>query len=142
MVQIWYVGEGGIELTVVQTLRSLSDDTTPIDVDPAQGVPVTLALDIEPDPLYLEADVLAAVGAVLLAPHTDLLTPERIGIGTPLYRSRIFEAAMGVAGVQSVRAILWEGSPFADFALQPDAGTYFDLEAGSLMLNGTEASGG
>jgi hypothetical protein len=142
VVQVWYVGESGLELTVIQTIRQLSDDTTPIDVDPAQGVPATLSLDIEPDPRYVEADVLDAVGSVLLEPESGLLTPERIGIGTPLYRSRILEAAMGVTGVVSVRSILWNGTPFAEYALKPDAGTYFDLEEGSLVLNGTEANVG
>jgi hypothetical protein len=144
VVQVWYVGEAGIELALAQTLRRLSNDTTAIDVDPAVGRPVHLALDLEVDPRRLKDDVLREARAALLGDE-GLLAPERIGIGLPLYRSRIFAAVMAVEGVHGVRAILWDGKPFADFARSPGAGRYFDLEAGALLLNGqdgTEAKGG
>lgn len=142
VVQVWYIGEAGIESTVAQTLRRLSEDTTPVDVDPAQGEPVTLAIDVGVDPRMQEPDVLEALRGALMAPGAGPLTPEHIGIGTPLYRSQIFAHAMAVPGVESVRALLWNGGPFSEFALKPAAGTYFDLEAGDLLLNGKGAADG
>jgi hypothetical protein len=65
-----------------------------------------------------------------------LLAPERIGIGQPLMRSRIFDAVLAVKGALAVRSILLDGSPLLDFAVTPGAGRYFDFETGGLILNG------
>lgn len=138
---IWYVGQAGVEDDVTQALHGVTDPTTPIEVELAQGLPTTLALDIDIDPAYLERNVLAAVRAALMDAETGILAPERIGIGTPLYRSRIFEAVLAIPGTVSVRGVTLDGQPFSDFAVSPGAGAYFDLESGSLELNGEEGSG-
>src|SRR5262249_39819310 len=89
LIQVWYVGGATVAKAVIQKLRGLSDSVTPIAVDEATPVPVTLSLSIEIDPRRVEADVLEAVRAALMDPAVGLLTPERIGIGLPLFRSRI-----------------------------------------------------
>jgi hypothetical protein len=135
-VQVWYIGKPGIASTVSQRLRNLSDPSTPIDVKVAQGVKATLSLDIEIDPKYLEPKVLATVRAKLMGKQTGMLVPEQIGIGVPLYRSRIFEAVLAVPGVKSVQGMWGNSLPFIVFAVTPGAGRYFDLESGGLLLNG------
>lgn len=140
VVQIWYIGQSGIEKTVSQTLRTLSDPSIPIDVKLAQGIPVTLSLDIEIDSRHVKDNVLAAVRKTLMDKKAGLLSPERIGIGQPLFRSRIFERVVAVPGAVAIKSIQWDSKSFSEFAKSPGAGKYFDLEKGSLLLNGKEKS--
>jgi hypothetical protein len=135
VVEIWYIGTADSK-TLLQTLRALSDSVTPIAVDQATSVPATLALSIEIDPKRLESDVLAAVRAALTTPGAGMLSPELIGIGLPLFRSRIFDAVLSVRGAVAVTGILVNNSPFIDWAVQPGSGNYFDFENGVLLLNG------
>jgi uncharacterized phage protein gp47/JayE len=137
-VQIWYIGEPGIEQTVLQSLQALSDPTTPINVERALGVPAYLSLDIEIDTRHIAETVLSTIREVLTDAENGLLAPERIGIGAPLYRSRIFDKVLEVTGTRTVRDILWDGDRFVNFAVRPRAGSYFDLEAGGLLLNGRQ----
>jgi hypothetical protein len=142
VVQIYYIGEPGIESKIAQALRALADPTTPINVSAATPVAREISLDIEINPRYLEEDVLVAVRDALLNKETGLLSPERIGIGKPLYRSRIFETVLAVAGALAVRGLLIDGVGFSDFAITPGAGNYFDFESGAVLLNGKAGSNG
>lgn len=142
VVQIWYIGDEGIEKSIIQTLRALSDTTVPIDAIPAKDLKRVLSLDLEINELYLDANVTAAVRDKVMDKETGLLSPERIGIGQPLFRSRIFEAVMAVEGVKTVQDIQWNGQPFTSFARYPGAGKYFDLENGRLLLNIAESTDG
>ncbi len=142
MVQVWYIGEAGIEPTVEERLRNVSDPSTPIDVDRADGQETKLSLDVEIDERLWDDDVLASLRKALMDKKTGLLAPERIGIGKPLFRSRIFKAVLSVNGVTAISGIHWKGDPFASFAKKSDAGKYFDLEKGSLVLNGKEGTDG
>ena len=136
VVQIWYIGAAPVEELVLNRLRGLSDGVTPIDVDPAQPAPVELSISIGVDPKRIQADVIAAVGAALLTPGEGLLVPERIGIGVPLFRSRVFEAVLAVPGVTAVTGLLWNGAPWMAFGKDPQAGKYFDFENGTVYVNG------
>jgi uncharacterized phage protein gp47/JayE len=142
VVQVWYVGQAGLESTVAQNLRRLSDPTVPIAVTRAVGVPAQLSLSLEIDARYQVDTVLAAVRTALTDAQTGLLAPEQIGIGRPLYRSRIFGAVLAVPGTVAVEGILWNGAPFAASALTPGTGNYLDLESGALLLSGKVASNG
>ena len=97
VVQVWYIGDAAIAGDVGQALRRLCDPTTPIAADVALPQPLTLSLDITIDARYLEDDVLPRIRAALMDSATGLLAPERIGIGRPLFRSRVFEAVLAVA---------------------------------------------
>ncbi|HMG73703.1 MAG TPA: hypothetical protein VK582_09390 [Pyrinomonadaceae bacterium] len=136
LVQIWYIGAAGVALTVSQKLRGLSDPTTPIEVDQAQAVPASMSISIEIDPRYLEPDVLAAVRTALMDTESGLLCPELIGIGVPLFRSRIFDAVLDVPGTVAVTGLLLNGVAFDPYGISPGAGKYFDFENGTLLLNG------
>jgi hypothetical protein len=139
VVQIWYIGEPGIAVNVKQTLRNLTERATPIDVTAARAVPVTLTIGIEIDERYLENKVLSDIRETLMNTKSGLLAPERIGIGRPLYRSRLFESVTAVDGVITVKNLAWNGSSFPAFAVTPKAGRYFDLEGGELVLNRKDA---
>ena len=140
VVQIWYIGEEGIEKNISQTLHGLSDPTWPIDVKRADGKPVKLSIDVEIDPRYVEDDVLADVRDALMNEETGLLAPERIGICQPLFRSQIFWKILEVPGTEGIRGIQWNDQLLNSFAVKPEAGEYFDLEEGTLLLNGKDKS--
>lgn len=142
VIQVWYIGDDNILTDVGQALRRLSDPTTPIGVEVARPHPLTLSIDVEIDERYLEDEVLPRMRAALMNNETGLLAPERIGIGRPLFRSRIFEAVMAVEGVSSVQGLLLKSEgiekPWSRYAIKPPAGKYLDFEQGGLLLNGKE----
>lgn len=142
LARIWYIGATGLEATLLKTLRQRSAPGVLFDVDAAVGIPVTLAIDVEISDRYVPADVLAAIETQLLAPETGQLVPERIGIGQPLYRSQLLAIVEGVPGTVAVRRLEWQGAAFTQFAKQPQAGQYFDFEAGELRLNPAEVKRG
>jgi hypothetical protein len=137
VVKVWYIGEPGLEAAVSQRLRALSDPSTPIDVEVAQPLAPALAIDVETDPGAMADDVALAVHAALLDPDTGLLARNRIGVGKPVFRSAIFEAALSVPYALGVRAIHWNGSIFVVYGKSPGAGKYFDFEAGNLTVTGS-----
>lgn len=142
VVHVYYIGDGGLQKTIRQRLRSLSDSTTPIRVEVATSVPVTLSISLETDPKRLESNVLPAVRQALMDTDRGLLPPERIGIGLPLFRSQIFETVLSVPGALAVDGLFWNGKAFDPWGVTPGAGKYFDLEKGTLLLNGKAGSGG
>lgn len=139
VIQLWYLGDENIKKDVGQNLRRLSDPTTPIAVDVAIPIPITMSIDVEIDEMYMEDDVLNKISTALMDSETGLLSPERIGIGKPLFRSRVFEAVMSVEGTLSVRDIifkfLWFQWSWTTHAIKSPAGTYLDFEKGGLLLN-------
>jgi predicted phage baseplate assembly protein len=142
--QIYYIGDAGLEPAIQAALSGLTEEYTPIAVDPAEPLPRELSLDIAIDELYLEDDVLPAVRTALIDDATGLLSRENIGIGAALFRSRIYERVLSVAGTTSVRSVLVDGEPFPGddavtgqtYGITPGAGRYFDFETGGLILNG------
>ncbi|HEX2854238.1 MAG TPA: hypothetical protein VHO24_13465 [Opitutaceae bacterium] len=135
--QIYYIGDSGLDSTITQRLRGLSEEDLPIDVVPATPLPKTLTIQIEIDPRYLEADVVAAVRTALMDTETGLLAAERVGIGLALFRSRIYEFVLRTPGASSVTSLLLDDVEFGEWAVSPGAGNYFDFENGTLLLNGT-----
>ncbi|MEX0762676.1 MAG: baseplate J/gp47 family protein [Dehalococcoidia bacterium] len=105
VVRIWYIGDPGIETTVGETVRSVSDPSTPIDVDRAVPIPLHLDIDVEIDSRYVEADVLANVREALLGDDEGLLLPGNLGIGTHLFRSRLFAAILEPEGAVAVHGL-------------------------------------
>ena len=74
--------------------------------------------------------------------ETGLLAPERIGISQALFRSRIFEDVLDIAGATAVTGLLKDEGPFDPYGVSPGAGKYFDLENGILLLNGKAGASG
>ena len=136
VVQVYYIGKVELATIIGQKLRSLADPSVPIHVAVAQPLVSELSVDVLVDPRYVQDDVLAAVRQALMDTQSGPLALERIGIGLPLYRSRIFAAALAVPGAVSVTGLLLNGVPFPDFAVNPGAGLYYDFESGALLLSG------
>jgi hypothetical protein len=139
LVEVWYVGDAQIAVDVTRKLRGLSDSVTPIEVEQAISLPSILSLSIEIDARRLEDDVLSAVRTNLMDPDAGLLPPERVGIGSALFQSKIFDAVLTTPGAVAVQGLLLNGAIFGDYGVDPGAGKYFDFEAGSLVLNGKAA---
>lgn len=138
VVNVYFIGESGIETLVRQRLRNVSDPSTPIDAAQAQALLPVLSIDVNIDPRYLEHDVLTAIREALMNARTGMLAPENIGIGQPLFRSRIFSAVLSVEGALAVRGIHWNNQPFLSSATTPGTGIYFNIEEGTLLLNGKD----
>jgi hypothetical protein len=141
VVQVTCIADGA-DLTALRAkLRNLSEPSLQLDVSAASAVPLRLALSIEFDPAWRSDAVLAGVRAALLDASTGLLASANIGIGQPLFRSRIHAAVLAVLGTVAVTELLADGAPFAAMALSPGAGNWFDVAAGGLVLNGQEETG-
>jgi hypothetical protein len=134
--QIFYVGDPAIRSLLLQRLHGLTEPGTQIDVAAAVAVPATLAIQVAIDPAHLEPRVLAEVRARLMDPIAGLLSPDRIGIGLALFRSRICEFVCGVPGAATVADLQLNHAPFANWGVSAGTGRYFDFEQGELLLNG------
>lgn len=135
--KIWYVGDSDETAKKLLTrLKSITDPTTPIQVNRAQPSPVILSIDIDVDPRFVKEKVLAAVRQALLNPKNGKLIPEQIGIGKPLYRSKLFADILAVEGATAINSIFWDKAPLSIFAKKPDSGKYFDFETTGVSLNG------
>lgn len=138
VVHLWYVGENGMETTISERLRNVSDPATPFQVEQAQAVAIALHLGVWVDPRYDKPMLLEAIHMQLLDPKTGLLMPEQLGIGQPCYRSRLYEAVLAVAGSTSVQQVNWNRVPLTAFAKSPGAGRYFDFETTPPAITLTE----
>jgi hypothetical protein len=135
---IYYIGDTGIRKGLSQRIRSVADPATPIKVETAIFNPLDISLNIKIDPRYLEEDVIIELREYLTNSDNGLLAPENIGIGRPLFRSRIFESVLNVEGIEAVQSILIGGLGFGNFAITPGTGRYYDIEQGKLTINGKE----
>ncbi len=136
VVTVWYVGSAAA-LTVRARLRVLTDPSTPIEVFPAVAVTPALALDVETDARRLAADVVAAVSGTLLDEEAGLLAIANLGVGKPLFRSRILADILAVPGALGVRGVTWDGTPFTTLGKTPGAGKYFHFQPANLAVTGS-----
>ena len=134
-VQIWYIGAQSIASDVATALRAATAPATPIKAAMATPIAADLVVNVLADPRYQASAVEAAVATRLSAAGSGLLSPELIGIGQPLYRSRIFAEVLAVDGATDVQGLLWQGQPFADYAQTPGPGAWFQV---SLTVHATE----
>ena len=134
-VQLWYIGPANLAVAVSQALRAATAPSTPIKANSALAVAAELVIDLRVDRRYRVALVQAAVAAALTVPGTGLLSAERIGIGAPLFRSRIVAEVMAVEGVSTVSGLLWQGAAFDDYGVAPGHGAWFDVD---LTVHATE----
>jgi hypothetical protein len=134
-VQLWYIGPDSIASTVAAALRAATAPATPIRASSAQAVPATLVVNVHVDRRYQLALIQAAVIARLTAPGAGLLSPEQIGIGATLFRSRILAEVLAVEGVTSVGGLAWQGAPLDAFGVAPGNGAWFQV---TLSVNATE----
>jgi hypothetical protein len=149
VVQIWYIGPLSAREDLIARLAALTDSVTPVDAERAAPITGTLALSVAIEEGRIDADVTGNVRGALLNPQDGILAPEHIGIGLPLFRSRIFQRVLSIPGTAAVNGLLWNGKSFGqvrgirlDYAIQPGAGRYFDFENGTLLINGKGVSHG
>jgi hypothetical protein len=122
-----YVGDAGLEAAILQRVRSVTDPTTPIVVETAIPDEHELIVDVAINPRFVTDLVEPQVLATLTAPETGLLQPERQGIGAPLFDSAIFEAVLGVPGVEAVTGLQIDGTPFPQTAVETPTGHWLDF---------------
>ena len=130
-----YIGSGGIAADLTTRLRSVTDPSLIIAAEPATAVTVRLHINVEIDPRYTASDTIQSLRKRLTAPAEGFLTPEKLGVGRPIYRSQIFAEALKTEGITAVKSILWNGDTFNEFAKTPGAGRFFDIE-NTLIING------
>ncbi len=133
---LYYIGSDSLKAPLSQRIRNLSDPSTPITVETAGALPLSIVLSVSINPRFLEKDVIRALFSSLLDPGSGLLAPENIGIGKPLYRSRVFDSVLNVDGTEAVHEIVVNSIFFNTFALAPGAGNFFDIEQGGVVING------
>jgi len=138
VVEVAYIGSPSLAPAVRDQLRALAEPSAPVDAVAATPVPRRLSLQLEIDPRYGAPAVVAAVRKDLLGTPEALLSPESLGVGRPLFRSVVFEAAIAVPGVVAVRDIRLNGNPMGDYGVTPGAAAYFDFETGGLVINGDD----
>ncbi|MCX6227323.1 MAG: hypothetical protein NTV01_21685 [Bacteroidia bacterium] len=134
MVHVFYIGELSIRTSIIQRLNAISDPGISYQVEQAINLPVSVVIDLSIDQRYNKEERFAAARECLMNPADGLLSPEVIGIGKPIYRSRLYEALISIEGILGVGDISWNGQAFREFAKCPEAGQYFDVETGGLIV--------
>ncbi|WP_433796241.1 hypothetical protein [Actinoplanes sp. CA-252034] len=137
-VRIWYIGPPTLAAPITAALRAATAPATPITVTPAQAMPTDLHADLRIRAGHQRAVVLADVLDALTGPVTGMLCPERIGVGTPLFRSVLLAALTAVPGVAGVAGLTWQGGGFSEYGYQPGPGRWFQV---ALTVSGTEETG-
>jgi len=132
---VWYLADGDLTALILAHLRGLTQPNTPIQVERAVASVATLSIQLTNDPKRFEDDVLSDARTALMNIDTGLLPPERLGIGKPLFRSRLFEFLLDLTGVVSVTGLTFNSMPFTNYGVKPAAGEYFDF-TDTLLLNG------
>lgn len=132
---VWYLADGDLTSLILSYLRGLTQPNTPIQVERAVASVATLSIQLTHDPKRFEDDVLSNARIALMDVDRGLLPPERLGIGKPLFRSRLFEFLLEVTGVVSVTGLTFNSTPFTNYGVKPPAGYYFDF-TNTLLLNG------
>ena len=138
-VRVWYIGAASLAPAITASLRAATAPSTPITATSARAVPAALIADVRVDRRYQIPLVRAAVVEALTAPGAGLLSPERIGVGVPLYRSAVLAEIVAVPGVREVAGLIWRGAAFADYGDSPGNGAWFDV---TVSVNATEAQDG
>jgi len=138
-VKVWFISDGG---DIAKALRALligqADPTTPLVAEEAQAQPSELIIDLEIEPRFSAQTVVEQVRQTLIDRDTGILALENIPIGSPLFRSRIFDAVLSVEGTRSVRAMTVDGRP-APFAITVAQSRYRNF-LDRLLISGTPAS--
>lgn len=134
MVSIWYIGEDYLEAKISESLRNMCDPSTPIIVNKASEIPVSLTIDIGIYPDYISEDIIENVTNVLTSYDNSILKTENQQIGFPFYRSKLFAEILTTEGAISVSSVYWNNNILKSFAKRPNTGHYFDFEKGELTV--------
>jgi hypothetical protein len=114
---------------------------------------VHLHVEIDVRSAYRGDEVVEAVDRRLIGGPDALLAPEQLGVGGPLYRSRLFDAIMAVDGVDTVTAlgVEFDGerdvssdvdhNRFDDHVLGVAGDAFLDFESGRVDVTRTTNRG-
>ncbi len=147
VIQIWYIGTSDSR-TISTALRNLADPSIALDVQKSSPRALSLSFDVEVDSAYVSTQVLTVIHKTLIDENNGMLSQKNIGIGAPLYRSRLFEVILNIPGTIAVTNIQHDNTAFEEMAIKPaDPGDYFTVDgsliAGAkLIINGEEQSNG
>ncbi len=133
---IFYIGDDGIHAALSERLRNLSDPTVSITVEQATPVPLDLSITVRIDNRFVASDVIQQLRYALTNPDTGMLAAQHIGIGRPLFQSRLFEAILQVEGTVAVDGIILNKKNFDQYAVTPGTGHYFNVGENGLTING------
>lgn len=144
--QVQYIGSAQLREIIHARLRALCEPDAPISVVRALPQASWMLIDIDVNPDFVPADVIAAVREALYSepdlPGTGgLLRAEQLGPEGIVFLSQIAAAVMAVAGVAAMRSVSFDGSAFVQSGRKPALGHYFDFgEPGTntsrLVING------
>ena len=142
-----YVGDDDAAVAAARhALAEQADPNRPAVVVAAVPHPIAFTVILRLDPSYVAADVTAQAEHVLLDVPDGLFAPGVVGLGEPLYRSRIEQVLCGVPGVIATHRLLLSvgGTRFIfrrRFLPQgprfdPGPGGFFTLRADDLDVRG------
>jgi predicted phage baseplate assembly protein len=128
VVKVWFISDGGdIAKDLKSFLIGQADPNTPLVATAATAqTPANLVIDLEVDARSKPQTVKEQVYQTLTNSETGILALANIPIGRPLFRSRIFEAVLAVAGTKAIQSITVNGSA-APFAMVAEEGRYYNF---------------
>lgn len=136
-VTIHVAGDAATLAGVTAALAAAGDPNRPVNVVPAQPVPLLLAMALRIAPGAVADDVKAGIVAALTDPAEGLFGAARLGIGQGVFDSQIAAACQAVPGVVAVTFLVffrigtgWDMAPLHI----PPAGTYFSLDPALVWL--------
>ena len=145
-----YVGDDAIAVSNAKTaLAGASDPNRPLNVLPAQAVPVTLSLTLVVDPSYVPSDVVTAATAAVVDPDRGLLGAHAVVIGQSIFQSQIYQACLDVPGAVAVHSLQLSGAivqtcsecPDCDFRFDPGEGGFFTVTTRADQIISPEVAG-
>jgi predicted phage baseplate assembly protein len=138
VVKVWFISDGGdIQKDLAAFLIGQADPNTPLVAEEAEAAVSELIIDLDVAPRFNPATVAEQVRQALTDPETGILALEKIAIGRPLFRSRLFDVILEVEGARSVRAMTVNGRP-APFAIPVAQGRYHQF-LDRLVIGNTAA---
>ena len=143
VIQIWYIGNSNSDI-IRKALLNLTDPTIALDVQKSNAQPLSLSFDVEVESTYVEYEVLAVIRNTLIDEDHGVLSEKNIGIGAPLFRSKLFETVLAIPGTLSVINMQHDGIPFEEMRIKPtEPGDYFTVDSSvthdaRLIINGKE----
>jgi hypothetical protein len=136
VVKVTFISDGGdIASSLRAFLLGFADPNTPLVAIEAKAQTSQMVIDLEVDPRFDGATVASQATQALTNTDTGLLAKQNIPIGLPLFRSRIFDVVLSIAGARSVRVMTVDGQP-APFAITVAQDRYRDFLNG-LSVGGT-----
>jgi predicted phage baseplate assembly protein len=102
MIRIYVGDDQNAVDSAKMAIAGASDPNRPVQVLPAQGIPILLSFSLLVDPRYQIDAVTAAVTSALIDPDEGLIGANVVQIGQNLWRSQVENACLSVPGAVAV----------------------------------------